>query len=71
MRIYCLIIMTKISTGSTLPSIVRGRLSHYTMNFLLLTGLMVVFMLRLLLWPVRVLNKGLRLSGTWMFQRLD
>jgi hypothetical protein len=32
---------------------------------------MVVFVLRLLLWPLRQLNKGLAKSGQWMFRHLD
>ena len=39
------------------------------MNFLLMEGLIVVFLLRLLLWPVRKLNQGLRLSGMWMLRQ--
>ena len=33
--------------------------------------LMVVFVLRLLLWPLRQLNKGLGMSGRWMYRHLD
>ena len=32
-------------------------------------GLVVVVLLRLLLWPVRKLNQGLRLSGQWMIRQ--
>ena len=32
-------------------------------------GLMVILMLRLLLWPLKQLNKGLHLSGKWMLNQ--
>jgi len=31
--------------------------------------LVIVLLLRLLLWPVRKLDKGLRLSGQWMLRK--
>ena len=69
---YCLLtkndflrIMMKNSTGSTLPNIVTRKLSRYIINFLLMATLTVLIVLRLLLWPVRLLNKGLGMSARW------
>ena len=38
-------------------------------NTSLTIGLVVVLLLRLLLWPLRQLNKGLGKSGQWMFRQ--
>ena len=35
-------------------------------NTMLSIGLVVVVLLRLLLWPIRQLNKGLGMSARWM-----
>ena len=58
-------IMMKNLTGSTLPSIERRKLSRCIMNFLLMEVLVVLIVLRLLLWPARMLNKGIRMAAKW------
>ncbi|MBQ3925671.1 MAG: hypothetical protein II706_01650 [Bacteroidaceae bacterium] len=63
--------MMKILTRGTHLFIERRRLSRCIINSLLMVMLMVVFVLRLLLWPLRQLNKGLAMSGRWMFSHLD
>ena len=47
-------------------NIERRILSLYIINSLLMTGILLIAILRLLLWPVRMLNKGLGMSGRWM-----
>ena len=39
-------------------------------NMSLSIGLVVVLLLRLLLWPLRQLHKGLGMSGRWMFRQI-
>jgi hypothetical protein len=63
--------MMKNLTRGTHLFIERRKLSRYITNSLLMIVLMVVFVLRLLLWPLRQLNKGLAKSGQWMFRHLD
>ena len=38
-------------------------------NMMLSTGLVIVVVLRLILWPLRMVNKGLRMSGKWMLSQ--
>ena len=45
------------------------RTKNLLRNTMLSIGLVIVVILRLLLWPVRLLNKGLRLSGMWMLKQ--
>ena len=66
---YCLIIMTKNLTGGTLPCIVTRKRSRYIINFLLTEALLVLIVLRLLLWPVRMLNKGIGMSAKWLMSQ--
>ena len=56
-------IMMKISTGSSLPSIVRRKRSRCIINSLLMIMLLVMIALRLLLWPTRLLWQGLGKSA--------
>ena len=77
-RIYCILtkncclnIMMKNLTRSILPCTGRERLSRYIINSLLIVGVMVLVVLRIMLWPVRMLHKGLGLSGRWMYRHLD
>ena len=50
-------------------SCLRMRTRSLLRNTMLSIGLVIVLTLRLLLWPVRVLNKGLCLLGMWMIRR--
>ena len=57
--------MTKNSTESTLPCTVTRKRSRFIINFLLMEVLLVLIVLRLLLWPARMLNKGVRMAAKW------
>jgi len=60
-----LIIMTKILTRSTLPCIVTRKRSRCIINSLLMIVLLVLTALYLLLWPARMLTKGVRMAAKW------
>ncbi len=66
---YSITMMKNLTRGSHL-FIERRKLSRCITNSLLMVMLMVVFVLRLLLWPLRQLNKGLGMSGRWMFRQI-
>ena len=48
---------------------VMRRLSLLTIDLILMMGLTVVFILSLLLYPIKLLRKGLALSARWMTSR--
>ena len=60
-----MIIMTKISTGSTLPSTVTRKRSRYIINSLLMVVLLVLTVLYILVWPVRMLTRGIKAAAKW------
>ncbi len=66
---YLIIMMKNLTRGSHL-FIERRKLSRYIINSMLMIMLMVVFVLRLLLWPLRQLNKGLAMSGRWTLRKV-
>ena len=47
-------------------SIVKRKLSRLAFNSILAIVVLVFLILRVLLWPVRMLNKGLAMSAEWM-----
>ena len=56
-------------TGSLLPSIVTRKRSRCIINFLLMALLTVLIALRLMLWPIRLLWKGLGMSARWTLSK--
>jgi len=63
--------MMKISIKDSRTTIVRKRLSRFITNLMILTLLIVVDLLLLVLWPIRVLNKGLKQMDNDLLMRLD
>ena len=64
-----MIIMTKNSTGSTLPCIATRKRSRCVINFLLMLVLLVLIVIRLMLWPARMLNKWIKMAAKWMLSQ--
>ena len=64
----CLIIMMKHLTSGSLLSTAKRKLSRLVFNLILLTALILLTSLRILVWPVRMLNRGLWLSAEWMWK---
>ena len=65
-----LIIMTKNMTRLIRLSTVMVKLSQRCMRVILIVALVNVALLRLLLWPARLLWQGLGMSGTWMLRKM-
>ena len=45
------------------------KVKNLVVSMMLSIMLVIVVLLRLLLWPVRKLDKGLRLSGQWIIKK--
>ena len=61
--------MMKHLTGGSLLSTVKRKLSRLVFNLMLMMILLVVAALWLLTLPLRLLNKGLRMSAEWMWNQ--
>ena len=58
--------MMKNLTSGLRMSTVKRKLSRFIFNSMLAMFLLVFVSLRVMLWPVRMLNKGLGMSAQWM-----
>ena len=45
------------------------KIKNLVRNTMLTTGLVVVVILKLMLWPTKQMNKGLSKAGIWMLKK--
>ena len=60
--------MMKHLTSGLLLSTAKRKLSRLIFNLILLLALIVLTSLRVMIWPIRMLNKGLGMSARWMLR---
>ena len=68
MRNYFSIIMMKNLTSGLRMSTAKRKLSRLFFNLILTIVLLLLVSLRLLLWPVKMLNRGLGMAARWMYK---
>ena len=58
--------MKHLTSGLRL-STARRKLSRFVFNSILAIMLLLFVILRVLLWPLKMLNKGLGMAARWMY----